>query len=73
MAEIRRINGVIDVRRIYFMPSEREHKAVWALLNSFPEPVLSIDNKLNIELVNPMTLQLFGYDEAKIREKPFLS
>ncbi|WP_272668513.1 transcriptional regulator TyrR [Providencia sp. PROV145] len=71
MAEIRRINGVIDVRRIYFMPSEREHKAVWALLNSFPEPVLSIDNKLNIELINPMTLQLFGYDEAKIREKTF--
>ncbi|ENL4089358.1 transcriptional regulator TyrR [Providencia rettgeri] len=71
MAEIRRINGVIDVRRIYFMPSEREHKAVWALLNSFPEPVLSIDNKLNIELVNPMTLQLFGYDETKIREKTF--
>ncbi|HBO25106.1 MULTISPECIES: transcriptional regulator TyrR [unclassified Providencia] len=71
MAEIRRINGVIDVRRIFFMPSEREHKAVWALLNSFPEPVLSIDNKLSIELVNPMTLQLFGYDEAKIRQKTF--
>lgn len=71
MAEIRRINGVIDVRRIFFMPSEREHKAVWALLNSFPEAVLSIDNKLNIELVNPMTLHLFGYDETRIREKTF--
>ncbi|HEM8291213.1 TPA: transcriptional regulator TyrR [Providencia stuartii] len=71
MAEIRRINGVLDVRRIFFMPSEREHKAVWALLNSFPEAVLSIDNKLNIELVNPMTLQLFGYDETKLREKTF--
>lgn len=71
MAEIRRINGVIDVRRIFFMPSEREHKAVWALLNSFPEPVLSIDNKLNIELVNPMSLQLFGVDENKIKQKTF--
>ncbi|SUC35385.1 Transcriptional regulatory protein tyrR [Providencia rustigianii] len=71
MAEIRRINGVIDVRRIYFMPSEREHKAVWALLNSFPEAVLSIDNKFNIELVNPMSLQLFGLDEVKIKQKSF--
>ncbi|EEB45093.1 Sigma-54 interaction domain protein [Providencia alcalifaciens DSM 30120] len=71
MAEIRRINGVIDVRRIYFMPSEREHRAVWALLNSFPEAVLSIDNKLNIELINPMSLQLFGVDETKIKQKSF--
>ncbi|MCW2254966.1 transcriptional regulator of aroF, aroG, tyrA and aromatic amino acid transport [Providencia alcalifaciens] len=71
MAEIRRINGVIDVRRVFFMPSERVHKAVWALLNSFPEPVLSIDNKLNIELVNPMSLQIFGVDETKIKQKTF--
>ncbi|EKT57431.1 transcriptional regulator TyrR [Providencia sneebia] len=71
MTEIRRINGVIDVRRIFFMPSEREHKAVWALLNSFPEPVLSIDNKLNIELVNPMSLEIFGIDETKIKQKTF--
>ena len=69
MTEIRRINGVMDVRKVYFMPSEREHKAMWTLLESFPEPVLSIDIKMNIELANPTALTLFGLDEVKIRQK----
>ncbi|KLN97301.1 transcriptional regulator TyrR [Moellerella wisconsensis] len=69
MSEIRRINGVIDVRRVSFMPSEREHKAMWTLLESFPEPVLSIDTKMNIELANPTSLVLFGLDENRIKQK----
>lgn len=32
MAEIRRIAGVTDVRTVSFMPSEREHRALRALL-----------------------------------------
>ena len=43
MAEIRRISGVTDVRTVPWMPSEREHLALSALLEALPEPVLSLD------------------------------
>ncbi|MEG2043188.1 MAG: ACT domain-containing protein, partial [Hafnia sp.] len=52
MAEIRRISGVTDVRTVPYMPSEREHRAMWALLESLPEPVFSIDMKGKVELAN---------------------
>ncbi|KAB8151034.1 transcriptional regulator TyrR, partial [Raoultella ornithinolytica] len=38
MAEIRRIAGVTDVRTVPWMPSEREHLALSALLVAMPEP-----------------------------------
>ncbi|STU84547.1 transcriptional repressor TyrR [Klebsiella pneumoniae subsp. ozaenae] len=45
MAEIRRIAGVTDVRTVPWMPSEREHLALSALLVAMPEPVLSLDTQ----------------------------
>ncbi len=53
MAEIRRIAGVTDVRTVPWMPSEREHLALSALLVAMPEPVLSLDTKGKVELANP--------------------
>lgn len=67
MAEIRRIEGVTDVRTVTFMPSEREHRALRALLVSMPEPVFSIDMKGKIEQANPAAMALFELDEDKIR------
>ncbi len=58
MAEIRRIPGVTDVRTVLWMPSEREHRALSALLEALPEPVLSLDMKSKIELANPASCQL---------------
>ncbi|AOM40275.1 transcriptional regulator TyrR [Xenorhabdus hominickii] len=69
MAEIRRISGVIDVRTVAFMPSEKENRAMWTLLSSVPEPIFSIDMKGNIELANPAALALFGLSEEKARQK----
>ncbi|MGK3445577.1 redoxin family protein, partial [Escherichia coli] len=46
MAEIRRIAGVTDVRTVPWMPSEREHLALSALLEALPEPVLSVANSI---------------------------
>ncbi|MBD2810728.1 transcriptional regulator TyrR [Xenorhabdus sp. Vera] len=69
MAEIRRINEVIDVRTVAFMPSEKEHRAMWTLLESAPEPIFSIDMKGNIELVNPASLVLFDLSKEKINQK----
>ncbi len=59
MAEIRRIESVRDVRTVAFMPSEREQRAMNAVLESMPEPVFSLDLKGNIELFNPAMLALF--------------
>ncbi|VEA73556.1 Transcriptional regulatory protein tyrR [Serratia rubidaea] len=69
MAEIRRIAGVTDVRTVSFMPSEREHRALRALLESMPEPVFSIDMKGKVELANPAALALFALNEDKIRNQ----
>ncbi|MDC9595437.1 transcriptional regulator TyrR [Xenorhabdus anantnagensis] len=69
MAEIRRINGVIDVRTVAFMPSEKEHRAMWTLLESVPEPIFSIDMKGNIELANSAALSLFDFSKEKISQK----
>lgn len=70
MAEIRRIKGVTDVRTVGFMPSEREHRALRALLASMPEPVFSIDMKGRVELANLAAQSLFKADEDKIRHQP---
>ncbi|MFU9136164.1 transcriptional regulator TyrR [Erwinia tasmaniensis] len=67
MAEIRRIPSVTDVKTVAFLPSEREHRALSALLIAMPEPVFSIDLKSKIERVNPAAERLFALNEAKMR------
>lgn len=67
MAEIRRIAGVTDVRTVPWMPSEREHLALNALLQAMPEPFLSLDMKSKIERANQAGCQLFGLDADKLR------
>ncbi|GAM58100.1 transcriptional repressor protein tyrR [Vibrio ishigakensis] len=42
MAQIRRIDGVEDVRRIPFMPVERKNTELTALFNNLSEPLLSV-------------------------------
>ena len=67
MAEIRRISGVTDVRTVPWMPSEREHLALSALLEALPEPVLSLDMKSKIEMANPASCQLFAHTQDRMR------
>ncbi|ATA22192.1 transcriptional regulator of aroF, aroG, tyrA and aromatic amino acid transport [Gibbsiella quercinecans] len=69
MMEIRRIDGVTDVRTVSFMPSEHEHRSLRALLQSMPEPVFSIDMKGKVELANPAAQALFCLDEDKLRNQ----
>ena len=45
MPEIRRIPGVYDVKTIPYMPSEREHHEIEALLKALPDLVFSLDAK----------------------------
>lgn len=67
MAEIRRISGVTDVRTVPWMPSEREHLALSALLEALPEPVLSLDMKSKVEMANPASCQLFAQSQERMR------
>ncbi|AIR01681.1 TyrR family transcriptional regulator [Pluralibacter gergoviae] len=66
MAEIRRIAGVTDVRTVPWMPSEREHLALSALLEAMPEPVLSLDTRSKVEVANPASCQLFGQSQSRL-------
>lgn len=66
MAEIRRIAGVTDVRTVPWMPSEREHLALGALLEAMPEPVLSLDTRGKVEVANPASCQLFGQSQSRL-------
>lgn len=60
MAQIRRIPGVTDVRKIQFMPSERHNTELVSLLANLPEPVLSISLKGSIDMVNHAAGELLG-------------
>ncbi|HBD82347.1 MAG TPA: transcriptional regulator TyrR, partial [Leclercia adecarboxylata] len=66
MAEIRRIAGVTDVRTVPWMPSEREHLALSALLEAMPEPFLSLDLKGKIDRANLASCQLFAQEQDKL-------
>lgn len=66
MAEIRRINGVRDVRTVPYMPSAQKQGAIWALLASLSDPVFTVDMKGKVELANQATLTLFGMTKERI-------
>lgn len=66
MAEIRRISGVKDVRKIQFMPIERHNNELLSLLNNLPEPVLAIDLKGHVDMANQAALTLFSHDESEM-------
>jgi len=66
MAEIRRISGVKDVRKIQFMPMERHNTELISLLNNLPDAVLSIDLKGAVDMANHSALSLFHREAAEI-------
>ncbi|WP_027696011.1 transcriptional regulator TyrR [Vibrio litoralis] len=67
MAQIRQIEGVTDVRKIPFMPSERESTELNAILDTLPDPVISINLKGDIEMANFCALALFKVTVQEIQ------
>ncbi|CAM2837820.1 transcriptional regulator TyrR [Vibrio rarus] len=59
MAQIRRIDGVSDVRRIQFMPSERKNTELTAVLDNLSEALLSVSLNGQIAMANQKAKQLF--------------
>jgi len=70
MPEIRRIKGVEDVRTIPFMPTEREQYQLQALLQTWPDPVFSIDTKGKVLLVNDVIRQTLTLDDKELYGHP---
>ncbi|GAA4871935.1 transcriptional regulator TyrR [Ferrimonas pelagia] len=70
MPMLRRIPNVTDVRTVPYMPSEREHYAMEALLRALPDPIFSLDLKANFSMVNDSTLAVFGAAAEAVLEQP---
>ncbi|MGF1725499.1 transcriptional regulator TyrR [Photobacterium nomapromontoriensis] len=66
MSQIRQLDGVTDVRKIQFMPSEREHKELKALLEALPDPFFSINLQGKIDLANDAAEGLLGKSRGEI-------
>ncbi len=70
MAKIRRIDGVIDVRKIQFLPSERRNTELLAVLSTLPDPVFSINLKGKIDTVNHAVMSLFKLEREALIAQP---
>lgn len=66
MAEIRRISGVKDVRKIQFMPMERHNTELLSLVDNLPDPVFAIDLKGAVDMANMSALSLLGLHKQEV-------
>lgn len=69
MPEIRRISGVYDVSLVPYMPLEREQQEIKTLLSTLPEPVVSIDDRGHLVIVNDAALELLQLPEEEVTGK----
>ncbi|EKE84757.1 transcriptional regulator TyrR [Idiomarina xiamenensis] len=66
MPEIRRIPNVQDVKTVPYMPSEREHFEFSLLLSTLPDPVLSVDSRGRIDIINDAARELLADNEQTL-------
>ncbi len=66
MSQIRLISGVTDVRKIQFLPAEREHRELRALLESLTDPVFSLSLGGKVDMANRAAAQLLGRSEESL-------
>lgn len=70
MPEIRRIEGITDVKTTHFLPSEREHYEFDTILKTMPDPVFSIDLKGHILGFNDAVVQANQLSSERLLEHP---
>ncbi|MGF1767797.1 transcriptional regulator TyrR [Enterovibrio makurazakiensis] len=66
MSEIRLISGVTDVRKIQFLPAEREHRELRALLETLSDPVFSVSLNGKVDLANKAAFRLMDTEESQL-------
>ncbi|WP_025823262.1 transcriptional regulator TyrR [Shewanella marina] len=69
MPQLRKVEGVQDVRTVSIMPSEQEHYALQTLLKTLPDSVFSIDRKGRIRIVNESALLTLGMAEHEVQNE----
>lgn len=69
MPEIRKLDGVTDVKTIPFMPIEREKKELRALLEILPDPIFSVDTKGKILLANEAATSSLELDSEEVKHR----
>ncbi|RUO25788.1 transcriptional regulator TyrR [Aliidiomarina minuta] len=67
MPKIRRIPNVEDVKTTPYMPSEREHYEFNMLLSTLPNPVISVDAKGHIDVINSAGAALLNQDKSELK------
>lgn len=67
MSKIRRIPNVQDVKTISYMPTEREHYEFNLLLSTLPNPVISVDSKGRVDVINSAAAALLDADKSELK------
>ena len=70
MPKLRLIDGIDDVKTTDYMPIERIKYELSALIETIPEPLLSIDASGNIRIVNNAFMQLLNCERACLVNQP---
>ncbi|WP_341501496.1 transcriptional regulator TyrR [Gallaecimonas sp. GXIMD4217] len=70
MPAIRRIDGVSDVRTVPFMPTERDHFELATLLETLPDPMISVDPKGKILVINPAAAKVLKLTARELIGEP---
>ncbi|MGB3384007.1 MAG: TyrR/PhhR family helix-turn-helix DNA-binding protein [Marinomonas sp.] len=70
LGELRRLDGVKDVKRVVFTPSEREHNALYTLLEALPDGVIAVDLKGTITMATDLAAQDLGVPIAELLYRP---
>ncbi|MBJ7538817.1 TyrR/PhhR family helix-turn-helix DNA-binding protein [Marinomonas transparens] len=70
LAEIRRLDGVEGVKTVMFTPSEREHNALYTLLEALPDGVISVDLKGHITMATELAAEDLNSSVTELLHKP---
>lgn len=70
LADIRRLDGVEDVKTVMFTPSEREYNALNTLLEALPDGVVAVDLKGYITMATELAAADLGVPIGALVGKP---
>ena len=73
MPQLRLLEGVGDVKTSPYMPSERQRNELATLVQTFPDPFISIDGKGNIIQLNAVAAESLGDNEEYFVGEPISS
>lgn len=70
LAEIRRLDSVEDVKTVMFTPSEREHNALYTLLESLSDGVISVDLKGQVTMATEQAAEDLSLPITELLHRP---